>query len=126
MSDDLIYLFLDTIVMNSYFSHAMKTDAKNLQRAIELSRPKVAARLVEFRERAGLSVQAVVDATGLSRSGIDKIEDGRASPSVRTVELYVTACRSTLAEFFEPWAGNGNGNGDGRKRREPTAVRRQA
>lgn len=87
----------------------MKTDAEQFEEILSRSVTQVAARLADFRQQAGLSIQQIVDATDLSRSGIVKIEDGRASPSVRTVQLYLIACHRSLAEFFEPFAHNGNG-----------------
>ena len=103
----------------------MKTDAKNLQQRIDAARDQVAARLVEFREAAGVSIQEMVNATGLSRAGIDKMEGRRgerrqSSPTVRSIGLHVAVCGRTLAEFFEAFNehANGNGNGHGRKKRK--------
>lgn len=93
----------------------MKTSAKNLQETIDESRQQVAARLVALREQAGVSVQHIVDETGLSRSGIDKMESGRSNPTVHSVGVYARACGRTLAEFFEPWTDVTNGNGAKRK-----------
>lgn len=81
----------------------MSRAANTLQQAISASGPQVAARLVEFRVGSGLSVSGVAGKTGLSRTGIIKIEEGRASPTVRTVESYVIACGRSLSEFFKPF-----------------------
>jgi len=82
----------------------MITNAKNLQDTLDRNDPLVGARLVEFREKAGLSIQDMVDRTGLSRSGIEKMErDPDCSPTVRSIEGYVQACGRTLGEFFKPW-----------------------
>src|SRR5437016_7854877 len=89
----------------------MKNDSRKLQQTIDEVGPQIGERLVEFRERAGLSIQDLIDRTGLSRSGIEKMErsakrhrgTAQSNPTVGSVELYVKACGRTLSEFFKPW-----------------------
>ena len=60
----------------------------------------IGPRLAQFREEAGLSVQAIINRTGFSRSGIEKMEQPDSNPTVKTLELYLRACGKTLGELF--------------------------
>ena len=81
----------------------MTNTSRKLQQTIDEFGPLIGERLVEFRRRAGLSVQEIIDRTGLSRSGIEKMESDKSNPTVGSVELYMKACGRTLSEFFKPW-----------------------
>jgi transcriptional regulator with XRE-family HTH domain len=62
---------------------------------------EIGKRLAQFRDRAGLTQEALAASTGLTRPHIQKLESSAHSPSVNTLEALLRACDSTLAEFFE-------------------------
>src|ERR1700694_5195530 len=54
-----------------------------------------------LRQRAGFSIQAVANRTGLSTGMISQLERARAMPSVRTLRLLSVALHVPISYFFE-------------------------
>lgn len=70
------------------------------ERELELTLRK---RLVRERERAELSQTELARRSGLSLSGIKKIETAKSSPTVLTTWRYLSGCGKTLGDFFTYW-----------------------
>jgi transcriptional regulator with XRE-family HTH domain len=62
---------------------------------------RIARRLAALREAAGLSLQALADQSGVSRSMLSLIERGESSPTAAVLEKLATALGLTLASFFD-------------------------
>jgi transcriptional regulator with XRE-family HTH domain len=62
---------------------------------------RIARRLGTLREAAGLSLQALADQSGVSRSMLSLIERGESSPTAVVLEKLATALGLTLASFFD-------------------------
>ena len=64
---------------------------------------KTGARLLKFRLAAKLGIVDMVERTGISRSGLQKMESTTSNPAIKSLFLYLTACDKTLGDFFEDW-----------------------
>jgi transcriptional regulator with XRE-family HTH domain len=62
---------------------------------------RIAQRLAALREAAGLSLQALADQSGVSRSMLSLIERCESSPTAAVLEKLATALGLTLASFFD-------------------------
>ena len=58
-------------------------------------------RLAKARKQAGMTQEALAEATGLTRPHIQKIESDVHSPTVATLEALIKPCGLSLAQFFE-------------------------
>lgn len=63
---------------------------------------RIAARVRELRGRSGLSLEALADASGVSRSMISLVERGESSPTAVVLEKLATGLGVSLATLFEP------------------------
>jgi predicted nucleic acid-binding protein/DNA-binding XRE family transcriptional regulator len=63
-------------------------------------RERLARRIRELRERAGLRAGEVAAAAGMARSNYARLESGRHQPSVRTLQRVALAVRAPLAELL--------------------------
>ena len=63
---------------------------------------RVAGRVRGLRARRGLSLGALADASGVSRSMISLVERGEASPTAVVLEKLAVALDVSLASLFEP------------------------
>lgn len=66
-------------------------DKKGNRPAAEFARVSIARRLIEERTTAGLTQQELAKLTGLRQETISRLESGRHSPTVRTVDRIVAA-----------------------------------
>ncbi len=62
---------------------------------------RIAARVRELRNRQGLSLEALADASGVSRSMISLVERGESSPTAVVLEKLATGLGVSLATLFE-------------------------
>ena len=62
---------------------------------------RIAARVRELRNRQGLSLEALADASGVSRSMISLVERGESSPTAVVLEKLATGLSVSLATLFE-------------------------
>jgi transcriptional regulator with XRE-family HTH domain len=62
---------------------------------------RIAARVRELRARSGLSLEALAQASGVSRSMISLVERGESSPTAVVLEKLATGLGVTLATLFE-------------------------
>lgn len=62
---------------------------------------RIAARVRELRGRHGLSLEALAEASGVSRSMISLIERGESSPTAVVLEKLATGLGVSLATLFE-------------------------
>lgn len=62
---------------------------------------RIAARVRELRGRQGLSLEALADASGVSRSMISLVERGESSPTAVVLEKLATGLGVSLATLFE-------------------------
>ena len=62
---------------------------------------RIARRLRELRERAGLSLDALARRSGVSRSNISLIERGESSPTATVLDKLATALDVAVASMFE-------------------------
>ena len=62
---------------------------------------RIAARARELRARRGLSLEALAEASGVSRSMISLIERGESSPTAVVLERLATGLSVSLATLFE-------------------------
>ena len=62
---------------------------------------RIAQRLASLRDESGLSLQALADQSGVSRSMISLIERGESSPTAAVLEKLATGLGLTLASFFD-------------------------
>lgn len=60
----------------------------------------VGKRLMELREKAGLSRYRLAKVTGVAPSFIRDVENGRKDPTVRTLHRICSGLGVNLAEFF--------------------------
>lgn len=81
---------------------------------------RIAQRLATLRESAGLSLQALADRAGVSRSMISLVERGESSPTAAVLEKLATGLGLTLASFFDFPAGPASPVA--RRREQPTWV----
>lgn len=81
---------------------------------------RIAQRLATLRESAGLSLQALADKAGVSRSMISLVERGESSPTAAVLEKLATGLGLTLASFFDFPAGAASPLA--RRREQPTWV----
>ena len=63
---------------------------------------RIAARVRQLRAGAGLSLEALAQRSGVSRSMISLVERGEASPTAVVLERLATGLGSTLAALFDP------------------------
>ncbi|MBX3603619.1 MAG: helix-turn-helix transcriptional regulator [Piscinibacter sp.] len=63
--------------------------------------PRLAARVRALRDAAGLSLEALAERSGVSRSAISLIERGRSSPTAVVLDKLAAALGVTLASLFE-------------------------
>lgn len=61
----------------------------------------LAARLRDLRSRSGLSLDALAQRSGVSRSNISLIERGASSPSAVVLDKLATALGVSVASLFE-------------------------
>jgi transcriptional regulator with XRE-family HTH domain len=62
---------------------------------------RIAARVRELRSRCGLSLEALAEASGVSRSMISLIERGESNPTAVLLEKLATGLGVSLATLFE-------------------------
>ncbi len=62
---------------------------------------RIAARVRELRARRGLSLEALAEASGVSRSMISLVERGESSPTAVVLEKLATGLGVSLATLFE-------------------------
>ncbi|MFM2287374.1 MAG: hypothetical protein RL684_517 [Pseudomonadota bacterium] len=62
---------------------------------------RIAGRLAVLRDESGLSLQALADQTGVSRSMISLVERGESSATAAVLEKLATGLGLTLASFFD-------------------------
>ncbi len=60
----------------------------------------VGKRMTELRNRAKMSGNLLASKSGVSQSGINRIERGEQFPTTETLERICTALGVSLAEFF--------------------------
>lgn len=63
--------------------------------------PRLARRVHALREASGLSLDALAERSGVSRSAISLIERGRSSPTAVVLDRLAAALGVTLASLFE-------------------------
>lgn len=64
------------------------------------------ARLKQTRERAGLSGSELAEETGLSQSAISRIEAGKRTPTIDTVQAIAAALKLSVSDLLgEPAQG---------------------
>ncbi|MBS0518084.1 MAG: helix-turn-helix transcriptional regulator [Proteobacteria bacterium] len=63
---------------------------------------RIAARVRQLRSERGLSLEALADRSGVSRSMISLIERGETSPTAVLLEKLAAGLSVTLANLFEP------------------------
>ena len=81
---------------------------------------RIAQRLSSLRDAAGLSLQALADKAGVSRSMISLVERGESSPTAAVLEKLATGLGLTLASFFDFPAQSASPVA--RRREQPTWV----
>lgn len=64
--------------------------------------PRLARRVRALRDASGLSLDALAERSGVSRSAISLIERGRSSPTAVVLDRLAAALGVTLASLFEP------------------------
>lgn len=62
---------------------------------------RIAARVRELRAKSGLSLEALAEASGVSRSMISLVERGESSPTAVVLEKLATGLGVSLATLFE-------------------------
>lgn len=62
---------------------------------------RIARRIRELRDAAGLSLEALAERSGVSRSNISLIESGRSSPTAVVLDKLTSALDTTLAGLFQ-------------------------
>ena len=62
---------------------------------------RIAARVRELRAKSGLSLEALAEASGVSRSMISLVERGESSPTAVILEKLATGLGVSLATLFE-------------------------
>jgi transcriptional regulator with XRE-family HTH domain len=65
---------------------------------------RIGRRVHELRESHGLSLDALAERSGVSRSNISLIERGRSSPTAVVLDKLSAALGATVASLFEPTA----------------------
>lgn len=63
---------------------------------------RLARRVHALREASGLSLDALAERSGVSRSNISLIERGQSSPTAVVLDKLAAALGATLASLFEP------------------------
>ncbi len=61
---------------------------------------KIEYHLYEFRDRAGLTDRSLAELSGISKTQINQIENGRANPTLRTICILSLALDVTPADLF--------------------------
>ena len=56
--------------------------------------------LYEFRDQAGLTDRGLAELSGISKTQINQIEDGKANPTLRTICILSLALDVTPADLF--------------------------
>jgi transcriptional regulator with XRE-family HTH domain len=79
------------------------------------------ARLRELREAAGLTQQALADASGLTREGVAQLETGRRSPTWATV-LALASALGIKTDSFAQSAASNEYRGPGRPAKAPGSA----
>jgi transcriptional regulator with XRE-family HTH domain/quercetin dioxygenase-like cupin family protein len=67
-----------------------------------LEHPNVGEQIREIREARRHSLRALADRSGLSLNAISRIELGKSSPTVATLQRLATALSVPISEFFMP------------------------
>jgi len=67
---------------------------------------RIARRVRELRDAQGLSLDALAERSGVSRSNISLIERGQSSPTAVVLDKLASALGVTLASLFEERAGS--------------------
>jgi transcriptional regulator with XRE-family HTH domain len=62
---------------------------------------RIARRIRELRDGAGLSLEALAERSGVSRSNISLIESGRSSPTAVVLDKLTAGLGTTLAGLFQ-------------------------
>ncbi|CAK7082451.1 MAG: hypothetical protein ENTB_03826 [Enterocloster aldenensis] len=57
-------------------------------------------RLYEFRAKAGLTDRGLAELSGISKTQINQIEDGKANPTLRTICILSLALDVSPADLF--------------------------
>lgn len=76
------------------------------------NRRAIGARIQRLRLHANLTQEAVVDATGLHRSTIQRIEAGTVDPQLSTLLLIADACGTTISELLRTQPPPARGTGE--------------
>ena len=90
-----------------------------MQNGLQVGPKELGKRISDMRERAGISQDALAEATGLSRPHLSKIEGGGVNPSLLTLSTIVDECGSSLTQLF-------GGHVQGILRRQGPALTREA
>ena len=56
--------------------------------------------LFEFRDKAGLTDRKLAELSGISKTQINQIEDGKANPTLRTICILSLALNVQPADLF--------------------------
>lgn len=80
--------------------------------------PRLARRVRALRDASGLSLDALAERSGVSRSAISLIERGRSSPTAVVLDRLAAALGVTLASLFEA--------DEGARQAEPSPLARVA
>lgn len=56
--------------------------------------------LYEFRDQAGLTDRGLAELSGISKTQINQIEDGKANPTLRTICILSLALGVSPADLF--------------------------
>jgi len=67
---------------------------------------RIARRVRELRDMAGLSLDALAERSGVSRSNISLIERGQSSPTAVVLDKLSAALGVTVASLFDPSLGS--------------------
>src|ERR1051325_6701124 len=80
---------------------------------------RIAARVRQIRAERGLSLEALAEGSGVSRSMISLIERGESSPTAVVLEKLAAALGVALASLFDaPAAGSQTPGGPGARRED--------
>jgi ribosome-binding protein aMBF1 (putative translation factor) len=76
-----------------------KADAEGNRPAVEFARVSIARSIAEDRQAAGLSQQELARVAGVRQETISRIESGKHSPTVRTVEKIERILQAALKKI---------------------------
>lgn len=75
-----------------------KPDKKGRFPALEYTRVSIARDVIRERKAAGLTQQALADLAGLRQETISRVESGKVTASVKTINSIEKALKKTLAK----------------------------